>query len=150
MKLASALAERSDLQRRADQLSIRLNNNAKVQEGDLPAEDPDELLKELDSVLARLEELIVRINLTNSKAELDGVTLTELLAKRDCMVKRMNIMRHFLDCSSCRVNRNTKTEIKINSTVSVKELQKENDRISKELRLLDEKIQQLNWTTELL
>ena len=33
MKLASALTERADLQKRISELSIRLNNNAKVQEG---------------------------------------------------------------------------------------------------------------------
>ena len=33
MKLATALSERADLQRRISELSVRLNNNAKVQEG---------------------------------------------------------------------------------------------------------------------
>ena len=43
MKLASALAERADLQRRIAELSVRLNNNAKVQEGESPSEDPNML-----------------------------------------------------------------------------------------------------------
>lgn len=34
MKLATALSERADLQRRISELSVRLNNNAKVQEGE--------------------------------------------------------------------------------------------------------------------
>ena len=42
------------------------------------------------------------------------------------------------------------TEIKILSTVDVKKLQKQIDDMSKELRLTDNTIQSLNWSTELL
>ena len=150
MKLATALSERSDLQRRISELGGRLNQNAKVQEGDEPAEDPKELLDELDRDMKRLEELIARINLTNNATTNDGVTITELLAKRDCLKQRIIILRNFLDNASARVNRYTKTEIKINSTISVAKLQKDLDEYSKELRETDEKIQELNWTTELL
>ena len=48
MKLANALSQRSELQERIRQLEYRLQNNAKVQEGETPAEDPMELLRELD------------------------------------------------------------------------------------------------------
>ena len=85
MKLATALSERSDLQRRLTELSTRLNQNAKVQEGDSPAEEPEALLRETDGVLLRLEELIARINLTNSRTVSEGESLTEKLANRDCM-----------------------------------------------------------------
>ena len=49
MKLANALSQRSELQTRIRQLEVRLNNNAQVQEGEQPAEDPMELLKELEA-----------------------------------------------------------------------------------------------------
>ena len=42
MKLATALAERAELQTRIQQLHSRLLNNAQVQEGEQPAEDPQE------------------------------------------------------------------------------------------------------------
>ncbi|MBR4425123.1 MAG: DIP1984 family protein [Oscillospiraceae bacterium] len=150
MKLATALSERSDLQRRLTELSTRLNQNAKVQEGDSPAEEPEALLRETDGVLLRLEELIARINLTNSRTVSEGVSLTELLAKRDCLGKRITLMRSFLDAASARVDRYSRTEIKVHSSVSVSALQQELDRRSKSLRELDEHIQELNWTTELL
>ncbi len=150
MKLASALSERADLQRRLSELGTRLNNNAKTQEGEPPAEDPKQLLSELDAILERLELLIARINLTNSRTVSDGKTLTELLARRDCLQQRLSVMRSFLDHASSRVERYSRTEIKIVSTVAVPELQKQTDRVSKELRELDETIQALNWTTELL
>ena len=150
MKLATALSERADLQRRLTQLQTRLNNNAKVQEGEKPAEDPADLLRELEGVITRLEELITRINLTNSQTFADGVSMTALLAKRDCLSKKLAVLRDFLDNASARVDRYSQKEIRILSTVDVAKLQKQVDDLSKELRLIDEQIQGLNWTTELI
>ena len=150
MKLATALSERADLQRRIAELSTRLNNNAKTQEGEAPAENPEELLAQLNDCLNRLEELITRINLTNSTVMLEGVTLTAMLSRRDCLTKRLQVMRSFLDTASSKVDRYSNTEIKVVSTVPVAQLQKECDRQSKALRELDEQIQSLNWTTELI
>lgn len=150
MKLATALAERSDIQNRINTISVRLDNNAKVQEGDVPAEDPKALVEELDRLIVRLEYLVARINLTNSGTVYEGRTITEFLAHRDCLKKKIRVMRDFLDTASNRVTRMTRTEIKIVSTVPVSELQKTVDGLSKELRTVDEKIQELNWTTELV
>ena len=150
MKLATALSERADLQRRISELSVRLNNNAKIQEGEEPAENPSELLNELDGCLIRLEELIARINKTNHETQSGGVTLTDLMARRDCLKERIRILRDFLNTASEKVSRYAKAEIKIFSTVSVPELQKQVDRYSRQLRETDEKIQELNWTTELI
>lgn len=150
MKLATALSERSDIQNKISELSIRLNNNAKVQDGDTPAESPIKLMEELDRLFIRLENLMTKINLTNSKTVYDGKTITELLAHRDCLKKKIEVMRTFLNNASNRVNRTTKTEIKIISTVTVSEIQETLDCLSKELRQTDEKIQELNWTTKLI
>ena len=150
MKLASALVERSDLQRKISELSNRLNTNAKVQDGEEPAEKPEELLEELDSVMTRLEELVTKINLTNSSVVVEGKTLTEWLAKRDCLKQRIGLLRGFLNFASEKIDRYSRAEIKIVSTVNVKALQKDVDALSKTLRETDEKIQEINWTTELL
>lgn len=150
MKLATALSERSDIQNKISEISVRLNNNAKVQDGDTPAENPIKLMEELDILLIRLEDLMAKINLTNSKTVYDGKTITELLARRDCLKKKIEVMRDFLNNASNRVNRMTRTEIKIISTVPVAEMQETLDCLSKELRQTDEQIQALNWTTELI
>lgn len=150
MKLASALVERSDLQRKISELSNRLNTNAKVQDGEEPAEKPEKLLEELDSVMTRLEELVTKINLTNSSVVVEGKTLTEWLAKRDCLKQRIGLLREFLNSASEKIDRYSRAEIKIVSTVNVKALQKDVDALSKTLRETDEKIQEINWTTELL
>ena len=46
MKLAEALIERKDLQNRIDVIQNRLMNNARVQDGETPAEDPMALMAE--------------------------------------------------------------------------------------------------------
>ena len=150
MKLATALSERADLQRRISELSVRLNNNAKVQDGEKPSEDPNELLQELNKDFERLESLIAHINHTNNETKSGDLTLTDLIARRDCLKQKISIMRSFLDTASEKVQRYSKTEIRILSTVPVSKLQKEVDKLAKELRETDETIQGLNWTTELI
>ncbi|HBI85671.1 MAG TPA: hypothetical protein DDX71_05215 [Ruminococcus sp.] len=150
MKLATALMNRADLQKKLDELQLRLNNNARVQEGEQPAESPTELLAELDSVSGELETLIARINLTNAQTIVDGLTVTERIAHRDILLQKQRIYRNFLDEASNLAQRYSRTEIRQESTVSVRELQKQLDAISKELRLTEEALQELNWTVELL
>ena len=151
MKLANALSQRSELQTRIRQLETRLYNNAQVQEGEQPAEDPQELLRELEEDYARLEGLISAVNRTNNATRLEsGATLSDLLAKRDCLKGKLGILRNFLGNASSLVHRHTASEIKVKSTVSVRQLQKQVDELSKELRQLEETIQEKNWTTELL
>lgn len=150
MKLAEALIERADLQTRLDALQSRLTNNARVQEGERPAEDPIKLLAELDTMAAQLEELICRINLTNSVTKVGDTTITGLIAHRDCLTKKVTIIRNFLNSAAQLWQRATRTEIVIKSSVSVEELQKTVDALSKELRETDTKIQAANWTADLL
>ena len=151
MKLANALSQRSELQTRIRQLEVRLNNNAQVQEGEQPAEDPRELLRELEADYARLEELVSAINRTNNSTRLeDGVTLSDLLARRDCLKGRLSALRNFLSNASALIRRHSASEIKVKSTVNVRELQKQVDGLSRDLRQLEETIQEKNWTTELL
>lgn len=149
MKLAEALQERADLNRRIDQIKNRLSNNAIVQEGENPAEDPTELLIELNTCVDRLERLITQINLTNCNTLSEGETLTALIAKKDCLTMRLSAYRTLVSEASQLAHRATRTEIKICSAINVKEMQHLVDTLSKELRLLDNRIQALNWQTEL-
>ena len=149
MKLAEALQERADIQRRLAQLKDRLRSNARVQEGETPAEEPEALLSEMDALFARLEHLIIRINLTNSAVAEEGVTLTELIARRDCLERKIQMLREFLNTASDVVSRALRSEIRILSTVKVADKRRQLDRLCKEYRELDSKIQQINWLTDL-
>ena len=150
MKLAEALILRADLQKRIDQLRVRLNNNAKVQENDEPSEKPEDLLNELDSNINQLKVLIKQINKTNCVTISNGQTLADLIAERDTLTLKSNILRGFLNIAGQKVNLYSTTEIKIMSTVDVPALQKELDLLSKKFRETDTELQQANWLTELI
>ena len=81
----------------------------------------------------------------------DGVSLVDLLAKRECLLGKIQKMKAFLHKSSDLIDRYyTKSEVRIYSTVPVAELQENLDVLCKEYRTLDDKIQEINWTTELI
>lgn len=150
MKLAEALQERADLNRRIEQLLYRLSNNVLVQEGEKPLEDPAALLGELESSFTRLEWLIARINLTNCAVKVEGRSLTELIARRDVLSLRAEAYRRLVEEASQNTHRATRTEIKILSAVDVPALQRQADDASRELRLLDNTLQATNWTADLM
>ena len=143
MKLAEALSLRAELKSKINALGLRIRESAKIQEGDEPVEDVDELRKELDDCLNQIEDLIYRINMTNVHATIDGESLTRLIARRDVLSKRVAIMGNI-------VNQIASNDTRFVRTVDVKELHKEVDKYSKQLRELDLKIQELNWTVELV
>jgi rRNA methylase len=151
MKLAEALQIRADLQTRIAQMGTRLSNNATVQEGSEPAENPAELLNELDAMLRRQEDLVTRINLTNSRATNDkGETLTQLIARRDTLRQRVNMLRSLISDASHLTDRYRLSEIRVVSAINVAETQKKADELAKKLREDDLALQQLNWTVDLI
>ncbi|MBQ6194988.1 MAG: DIP1984 family protein [Prevotella sp.] len=149
MKLAEGLSNRKDLQMRIEQLKVRLLNNMKVQEGDKPAEQPADLMKELDTCLVQLEEMIYRINATNMKTVKDGRTLTEMMAERDVLGKRLQVLREVFDRASQSQDRYGRNEIRYVTTIDVPALRKQIDTYSQQLRKLDMEIQTLNFSTDL-
>jgi hypothetical protein len=151
MKLAEALIERADLQRRIEQLKTRLVRNARVQEGESPAEDPGGLLSELDRDIRRLIELIQKINRTNAATSLEGnSTLADALAVRDALSMRHAIYRELAKAATIVQELSTKSEVKFASTVSVADVQRQGDDVARERRELDAKIQAANWEIELI
>ena len=150
MKLAEALQERADLNRKIDQLRSRIQSNVLVQEGEKPNEDPKSLMKELDESLARLEFLMAAINRTNCQTVVEGKTLTQLIAKKDALKAKQSAYRDILYTASQNTQRARNTEIKIVTAIPVAQLQKKTDDLAKELRELENKLQSSNWLTDLL
>lgn len=150
MKLAEALQERADLNRNIEQIRCRLVNNVIVQENEKPAEDPQSLIKELDRAVSRLEELMKRINQTNCNTFSEGKSITELIASRDALKVKIAVYKDIVSNASQTARRARMSEIKILSAVDVRKLQKKIDDMSKEFRITDNRIQALNWSTELM
>ncbi|MFQ7001733.1 MAG: DIP1984 family protein [Clostridium sp.] len=150
MKLAEALNIRADLQRKVYQLKSRLIANSQVQEGDTPAEDPEDLVKELDTSIKKLEDVIKLINKTNSNTYIKNKSISDMIVERDMLKLKMSAINELVNSASNKVDRYSNKEIKIFSTINVKEKQKELDKMSKEYREIDTLLQGLNWTTDLV
>ncbi|MDQ0644418.1 DIP1984 family protein [Microbacterium murale] len=152
MKLAEALTARADLQRRIEQLRARITANARYQEGEEPAEDAAALLGEAEASLGQLRDLIRRINATNSRLVLgaDG-TMTDALAARDVLRLQHSLLA---DAAAAASGTNTgmrqmRSELRQIAALPVAELRAAADGIAQELRELDNRIQQANWTYDL-
>lgn len=153
MKLAEALTARADLQRRIEQLRARITANARYQEGEEPAEDASALLVEADAALAQLRDLIRRINATNSRLDLgtDG-TMTDALAARDVLRLQHSLLADAAAAASGaneRFPRQMRSELRQISALPVGELRADADAVAQELRELDNRIQQANWSHDL-
>jgi hypothetical protein len=151
MKLAEALAERSDCQKRLEEIRSRLAGSARIQEGEEPAEDPNELLAQTDRVYSRLLELISAINRTNSCTPFDkDRTISDAIAERDVMGKRRDFLAEVAGSASSRWDRYSKSEVRYVMAVPVAKLRADGDQLAKQYRELDLRIQELNWNTELI
>ena len=151
MKLAEALAERSDCQKRIEEIKSRLAASARIQEGEEPAEDSIELLSEADRIHARLLELISAINRTNSRTAFsDGRTISDAIAERDVLSKRRDFLADVAGSGSSRWDRYSRSEVRYVMTVPVGKLRADADQLAKRYRELDLRIQEMNWKTELI
>lgn len=149
-KLAEALAERADCQKRIEELKKRLVRSARVQEGDRPAENPAELFTEVDRTFARWLDLVTSINRTNAKTAFSkNRTIADAIAERDAAGKKRDFLASVAESAGTRQDRYSKSEVKFLATISVSDLQKQIDQLSKSFRELDTKIQELNWKTDL-
>ena len=151
MKLAEALIIRADAQKRIAQVRDRLMRSAKVQEGEQPPENPNDLFAELSSVIAEWTLIVKRINRTNSVTPFaQGVTMTDALADRDALVTQRNTLQGLVQATANPDFRYGRSEIKYYSTVDVAALQKQVDALAKQHRELDTAIQALNWQIDLI
>ena len=149
MKLAEALQERADLNRKIEELKRRLYNVILVQEGEEPAEDPAALLQALNEATARLEYLMAAINLTNCRTKVGGETLTALIARKDALLVRLAAYRELVYQAGQNTARARGTEIRVKATRKAAVLQQAVDAMAKEIRQLDNLLQETNWKTKL-
>ncbi|MCU1529520.1 MAG: hypothetical protein JWP75_3283 [Frondihabitans sp.] len=154
MKLAEALINRADLQKRVEQLRSRITANARYQEGEDPGEDASALLTEVTGVLDALEQLVVAVNLTNASTILDdGRTMTEALAHRDVLRTRHSILVAAADASAGVGDfggyRQLRSELRQISALPTATIRGQADDVGRRLRELDVLIQQANWEADL-
>jgi hypothetical protein len=157
MRLAEALAQRADAVRRIAQLRNRINGNARYQDGEMPAEDAADLLRQAESACAELETLIRRINATNAATPLSvepgtgGGTVTDAMARRDVLRLRHAVLTSAADAAAGHGGvRQFRSELTQVAALPVAELRARADDVARDLRRLDLRVQQRNWETDLL
>lgn len=159
MKLAEALRLRSDYGQRLDDLRYRIERNLIVQEGDEPQEDPLKLTEEYEEICSRLVKLVTSVNLINAEVKIKyailgrssdhEITMTQALAERDILKTKIRMYRSTVN--GARLDQKfsySKLEIKFRAVVKIPPIQKTIDELSANLRGLDVKIQEANWTEE--
>ena len=149
MKLAEALIKRRDIDTAVANLNMSLQENVKVIEGTKPFEDHLSIADQMQELISEQAELIQKINKTNNRTVTeDGRTLDELITLRE-QLKR----RHKLFDSAYKhafSNSRSYNEVKYIIAVDMKMLKNKINAAAKEFRELDNKIQAINWITELL
>ncbi|MEO0870298.1 MAG: DIP1984 family protein, partial [Cyanobacteria bacterium J06642_11] len=144
------LIQRSDCQKRIAQLRQRLTRSAKVQEGEQPPENPQELLSDADGAIAELTGLIQRINQTNASTSFSEGSLSDALAQRDTLLTKRSVLENLIQAASITHDRYSRSEVRFVSTVNIADLQRQLDHVSRDYRLLDAQIQSLNWQVDLI
>ena len=151
MKLAEALLERKDLKTKVDNLRARAVQSALVQEGDVPAEAPTELLCEMNEAIEQLGVLIRRINATNNVTQLaDGTTISDATVQRDMLELRRLALDVVLNKAAVRQERFARNEIKFVPTIAVAAMRRESDAVAQARRELDTQIQAVHWSADLV
>ena len=107
-------------------------------------------MTELDTAVVRLETLMAQINLTNCRTKAGGMTLTELIAKKDAMLLKLSAYRDLVYSAGQNTNRARGTEIKVKSMLKAADLQAVADQTAKEIRQLDNILQETNWKVKLI
>ena len=103
-------------------------------------------LQERNDLNQKIAQLKYRLELN----AVDNLTITELIAKKDVLTSKINSYQSIVNTASNLVGRVSRSEIKVLSNVDVKKIQKEIDKMSKELRIVSNTIEEANWNIEII
>lgn len=154
MKLGEALSLRARQAQQMNSLKGRIINSASYQEGSDPAEDPKVLIDEYLGISGEHKVLVSQIAHTNANTPVDddGKSLLNLLQEREELIRERNLIQVSADAgaSSHGGMRYMRTEIKYVTSLDVPALRTRVDEVSETIRVLDAKIQEINWSVDLL
>lgn len=148
MKLAQALLERKDLTSHIKSLASRFGEATVLKKGATPEESWRTLLQELESAFDAERELVVKVNRTNNTVLVGQETMMQAIARRDILKKKAEQLDGLL--AHVRMDSYRGENEVVVEGFSVAEFRKIIDKVKKELRLLDQEIQQVNWSADLL
>lgn len=113
-------------------------------------EDPNKLLNDLEEAFNKREDLIFRINKTNHETLFDDeISLANAIVKRNSLIKLASYYKSYLDAANSRTDRYSSSEIRQLLALDYDECMNRLNSTSEKARLMDIKIQEINWLTEL-
>jgi uncharacterized protein DUF6847 len=153
MKISECLIEKKDLVNRINELVIRYKEASLVEINEVPDESGSEILQQLLGANARLEYLTVSINKNNNIAMVGDLTLMEAIVHRDSLKSRVSQYTQIIDQLKSRNQQrrydSNSPKLVLSPEVDISTLTQTLDLLSKELRVLDVAIQEVNWMTEM-
>lgn len=150
MKLAEALLIRADQKKKLASLRERIAKNARVQEGEEPQEKVSALIEESFAVLQEQQAIVQKIDRVNMRAKLpDGRLLADALSERETLIQQHSLLVSAISSTQKEGDRYSPREIKWVVQINVSAIQKQADDISVKIRVLNARIQETNWLTEL-
>ncbi len=151
MKLAEALTRKKYYQNKINEIQTRLKNNAIIPNNDIPEENPVDLLSELGEYCGKIQDLSVRIAITNStNTDSDGRSITQLLASMKNLQTQISIIKKFLNDANELTVKYINSEVKINSSLNIRTMQLQVKELEEELLNLTIKVGQLDSITDLV
>ncbi|NIU79517.1 MAG: hypothetical protein GWN71_40070 [Gammaproteobacteria bacterium] len=114
---------------------------------------PDRLLEEYRALAKEHEAIVRRINRTNPGARIEfrdePMSLADAVIRRERLAREAALLRDLAHRATPKANRFLHTEVKHVPTIDIAGTIAEADRLSKEHRELDARIQRANWEVEL-
>lgn len=151
MKLAEALIRKKYYESKINEIQTRFKNNAVISNNDIPEENPIDLLCELGEYCSKVQDLSVRIAITNSvNTDSDGRSLTQLLAAMENLKTQIDIIKNFLNKANELTTAYVNSEVKVNSSLNIRTMQLQVKELEEELLEIKIKINRLNSKTDLV
>lgn len=157
MLLAEALSRRADLNKLIGAEREQLQQVARYQDGEEPAEQAKDILDRVERNLNTLCDLISAINHTNSVTVLpSGGTITQAIAERDRLASLGKLLRETAESASGAGHgryaflRQTRTELVMKTDLDVPNLKARAATTSARHREIDNELQKAGWVTELI
>ena len=153
MKIAEAMAERAAMRTKLNDLLLRMRSAGTYQEGQSPSEDVMALLSEWKEVRRDLTALELRINRTNARIELEiGLTIADAIVHRNELSMLAMIHKQLADigAGATTAPRWGRAELVTKTDIPVTEMRNTSDDYARLRRELDMRLQQLDWTVDLL
>ena len=150
MKLAEALLLRADHKKKLASLRERIAKNVRVQEGEEPQEKVSALIEASFAVVQQQQAIVQQIDRANLQTRLpDGRLLADALAERETLMQQHSLLVSAISATQKDGDRYSPREIKWVVQIDVPALQKQADDLSVKVRVLNARIQETNWLTEL-